>query len=79
MDRMRVEGAGQKMAGKAKEAAGKLTGDNKLKAEGQADQLAGALGVAAAVISGLRLGQAVPGDRPKASEIDAELEVSAEA
>ena len=41
MDRMRAEGAGQKMAGKAKEAAGKLTGDNKLKAEGQADQLAG--------------------------------------
>ncbi len=41
MDRMRVEGAGQKMAGKAKEAAGKLTGDNKLKVEGEADQLAG--------------------------------------
>ena len=41
MDKMRAEGAGQKMAGKAKEAAGKLTGDNKLKAEGQADQLAG--------------------------------------
>ena len=41
MDRMRAEGAGQKMAGKAKEAAGKLTGDNKLKAEGKADQLAG--------------------------------------
>jgi uncharacterized protein YjbJ (UPF0337 family) len=29
------------MAGKAKEAAGKLTGDSKLKAEGQADQAAG--------------------------------------
>ena len=41
MDKMRAEGAGQKMAGKAKEAAGKLTGDNKLKAEGKADQLAG--------------------------------------
>ena len=41
MDKMRAEGAGQKMAGKVKEAAGKLTGDNKLKAEGQADQLAG--------------------------------------
>jgi uncharacterized protein YjbJ (UPF0337 family) len=41
MDRMRAEGAGQKMAGKAKEAAGKLTGDNKLKAEGKADQMAG--------------------------------------
>jgi uncharacterized protein YjbJ (UPF0337 family) len=42
MDKMRAEGAGQKMAGKAKEAAGKLTGDAKLKAEGQADQVAGA-------------------------------------
>ena len=41
MDRMRAEGAGQKMAGKAKEAAGKLTGDNKLKAEGKADQMVG--------------------------------------
>jgi len=41
MDKMRAEGAGQKMAGKAKEAAGKLTGDNKLKAEGKADQMAG--------------------------------------
>jgi uncharacterized protein YjbJ (UPF0337 family) len=41
MDRMRAEGAGQKLAGKAKEAAGKLTGDAKLKAEGKADQLAG--------------------------------------
>ena len=41
MDRMRAEGAGQKMAGKAKEAAGKLTGDSKLKAEGKADQMAG--------------------------------------
>ena len=41
MDKMRAEGAGQKMAGKVKEAAGKLTGDSKLKAEGQADQAAG--------------------------------------
>jgi uncharacterized protein YjbJ (UPF0337 family) len=39
---MRAEGAGQKMAGKAKEAAGQLTGDAKLKAEGRADQMAGA-------------------------------------
>jgi uncharacterized protein YjbJ (UPF0337 family) len=38
---MRAEGAGQKMAGKAKEAAGKLTGDSKLQAEGKADQMAG--------------------------------------
>jgi uncharacterized protein YjbJ (UPF0337 family) len=41
MDRMRAEGAGQKVAGKVKEAAGKLTGDAKLQAEGKADQLAG--------------------------------------
>lgn len=41
MDKMRAEGMGQKMAGKAKEAAGKLTGDAKLKAEGKADQAAG--------------------------------------
>jgi uncharacterized protein YjbJ (UPF0337 family) len=40
---MRAEGAGQKLAGKAKEAAGKLTGDNKLKAEGKADQMAGSV------------------------------------
>ena len=41
MDKMRAEGAGQKMVGKVKEAAGKVTGDSKLKAEGQADQAAG--------------------------------------
>ena len=41
MDKMRAEGMGQKMAGKAKEAAGKLTGDSKLKAEGKADQAVG--------------------------------------
>ena len=43
MDKMRAEGAGQKMAGKAKEAAGKLTGDNRLQAEGKADQVAGSV------------------------------------
>ena len=37
MDKMRAEGAGQKMAGKMKEAAGKITGDSKLQAEGAAD------------------------------------------
>ena len=42
MDKMRAEGAGQKMAGKMKEAAGKITGDAKLKADGKADQMAGA-------------------------------------
>ena len=41
MDKMRVEGAGQKMAGKIKEAAGKATGDSKLKADGKADQIVG--------------------------------------
>lgn len=41
MDKMRAEGMGQKMAGKAKETAGKLTGDSKLKAEGKADQAVG--------------------------------------
>lgn len=41
MDKMRAEGAGQKMAGRVKEAAGKLTGDAKLQAEGRADKTAG--------------------------------------
>ena len=41
MDKMRAEGAGQKMAGRVKEAAGKLTGDTKLQAEGRADKTAG--------------------------------------
>ena len=41
MDKMRAEGAGQKMAGKAMEAAGKLTGDAKLKAEGKSDKMVG--------------------------------------
>jgi uncharacterized protein YjbJ (UPF0337 family) len=41
MDRDRVEGAGKNIGGKIKEAAGKVTGDEKLKREGQADQVAG--------------------------------------
>jgi uncharacterized protein YjbJ (UPF0337 family) len=41
MDKMRAEGMGQKIAGKAKEAAGKLTGDAKLKAEGKTDKMVG--------------------------------------
>jgi uncharacterized protein YjbJ (UPF0337 family) len=41
VDRMRTEGAGQKMGGKIKEAAGKVTGDSKLEAEGKADKAAG--------------------------------------
>ena len=40
-DHDRVEGAAKNMGGKAKEAAGKLTGDEKLKAEGRADQMRG--------------------------------------
>jgi uncharacterized protein YjbJ (UPF0337 family) len=41
MDRLRTEGAAQKMGGRVKEAAGKLTGDSKLQAEGKADKTAG--------------------------------------
>lgn len=37
----RVEGAAKNMGGKAKEAAGDVTGDEKLKAEGKADQVEG--------------------------------------
>jgi uncharacterized protein YjbJ (UPF0337 family) len=40
-DHDRVEGAARNLGGKAKEAAGKLTGDEKLKAEGKTDQVAG--------------------------------------
>jgi uncharacterized protein YjbJ (UPF0337 family) len=43
MDKMRAEGAGQKIGGKLKEAAGKVTGDSKLQAEGLADQAAGSV------------------------------------
>lgn len=41
MDRDRVEGSGRQTGGKIKEAAGKLTGDEKLKAEGRGDKAAG--------------------------------------
>jgi uncharacterized protein YjbJ (UPF0337 family) len=34
----KIQNAGEKLAGKSKEAAGKLTGDEKLEAEGQMDQ-----------------------------------------
>jgi uncharacterized protein YjbJ (UPF0337 family) len=40
-DHDRIEGAARNIGGKIKEAAGKLTGDEKLKAEGRADQVAG--------------------------------------
>ena len=41
VDKDRVEGAAKNVGGKVKEAAGKMTGDEKLKREGQADQVAG--------------------------------------
>lgn len=40
-DNDRIEGAARNMGGKIKEAAGKATGDEKLKAEGRTDQVAG--------------------------------------
>lgn len=41
MDKDRVAGAATNLKGKVKEAAGKVTGDAKLKSEGKADQVAG--------------------------------------
>jgi uncharacterized protein YjbJ (UPF0337 family) len=43
MDKDRVEGAATNLKGKIKEAAGKVTGDAKLKSDGKADQVAGKL------------------------------------
>lgn len=40
-DHDRVEGAAKNLGGKIKETAGKITGDEKLKAEGRADQIEG--------------------------------------
>jgi len=40
-DHDRIEGATKNMGGNIKEAAGKLTGDEKLKAEGRAEQVEG--------------------------------------
>ena len=40
-DHDRIEGVAKNMGGKIKEAAGKLTGDEKLQAEGRAEQVAG--------------------------------------
>ncbi len=40
-DHDRIEGAAKNMGGKVKEAAGKMTGDTKLQAEGKADQVEG--------------------------------------
>jgi uncharacterized protein YjbJ (UPF0337 family) len=41
MDKDRVQGAATKIKGSIKEAAGKVTGDTKLQAEGKADKAAG--------------------------------------
>ncbi len=41
MDHDRIEGAARQAKGAVKEAAGKLTGDAKLKSEGRADKFAG--------------------------------------
>ena len=41
MDKDRIEGAGDKLKGSLKEAAGKVTGDSKLQAEGKADKASG--------------------------------------
>lgn len=40
-DHDRIEGAAKNIGGKIKEGVGKITGDEKLKAEGKADQVAG--------------------------------------
>lgn len=40
-DKDRIKGAGKNLGGKMKEGAGKVMGDEKLKAEGRADQAAG--------------------------------------
>lgn len=41
MDKDRIKGAATNIAGKAKTAVGKVTGDEKLKNEGRADQVKG--------------------------------------
>jgi uncharacterized protein YjbJ (UPF0337 family) len=41
MDKNRIEGAAKEFKGTIKEVAGKLTGNNKLEAEGKVDKAAG--------------------------------------
>ena len=41
MDKDRIEGSARQAQGAIKQAAGKMTGDSKLKAEGAADKLSG--------------------------------------
>ena len=43
MDKDRIDGAADKAKGGIKEAAGKLTGDTKLQAEGKMDKASGAV------------------------------------
>jgi uncharacterized protein YjbJ (UPF0337 family) len=43
MDKDRIEGSAKQAQGAVKQAAGKITGDSKLKAEGAADKLTGKL------------------------------------
>lgn len=43
MDKDRITGAGDKAKGAIKQAAGKITGDDKLKAEGAADKAKGSV------------------------------------
>ncbi len=43
MDKDRMKGSATNMGGKAKEAAGNITGDSKLRSEGKADQAKGKL------------------------------------
>lgn len=50
-DHDRIEGAAKTLGGKAKEAVGQITGDEKLKAEGKADQV---LGKAQNAVGGLK-------------------------
>ena len=51
MDKDRIKGAGNQAKGEAKEAAGKITGDEKLKAEGKVDK---ATGKAQSAIGGMK-------------------------
>ncbi len=51
VDRDRVKGAARNLAGKAKTAIGKATGDEKLKAEGRTDKI---VGKAQNIVGGLR-------------------------
>jgi uncharacterized protein YjbJ (UPF0337 family) len=50
MDKDRIKGSATNMGGKAKEAAGKVTGDSKLQGEGKMDQAKGKVQKSAGVI-----------------------------